>query len=142
MDLESWIEIQDAEHRARMGSLLDPLSPIGFSGRSGVVFGWWFVWLSWLSWFWLVWFMCCCNLIIITIIIIINIILVVVVVVVVAAALWVLSPKGGEVVGWTVWAGWVVESPVGGAQLVKRHVGKKLGGTNSWIEEDEVPIQQ
>ena len=37
MDLESWIEIQDAEHRARMGSLLEPLSPIGFSGRSGVV---------------------------------------------------------------------------------------------------------
>ena len=75
--------------------------------------------------------MCCWNLIIIIIIcitiiffniiiIIINNIILVVVVVVVVAALWVLSPKSGEVVGWTVWAGWVVESPVGGAQSVQQ----------------------
>eukprot|EP00434_Breviolum_minutum_P031928 symbB.v1.2.028234.t1/scaffold2972.1/size66174/3 len=36
VDLESWIEIQSAEHRARMGSLSEPFSPIGFSGRSGL----------------------------------------------------------------------------------------------------------
>eukprot|EP00435_Cladocopium_sp_Y103_P004023 s2136_g1.t1 len=36
VDLESWIEIQNAEHRDVMGSLLEPVIPIGYSGRSGL----------------------------------------------------------------------------------------------------------
>lgn len=35
VDLESWIEIADSEHRSKMASLLEPATPIGFSGRSG-----------------------------------------------------------------------------------------------------------
>eukprot|EP00438_Fugacium_kawagutii_P009456 Skav202067 [mRNA] locus=scaffold1138:668046:673744:- [translate_table: standard] len=36
VDLESWIEIADSEHRSKMASLLEPATPIGFSGRSGL----------------------------------------------------------------------------------------------------------
>jgi hypothetical protein len=39
VDLESWIEIQNAEHRDVMGSLLEPVIPIGYSGRSGAQVG-------------------------------------------------------------------------------------------------------